>query len=208
MRIIFLGPQGAGKGTIASLVSAKLKIPHISVGDMFRDAIEARTLLGKEAKKHIDKGKLVPDSITNELMRERIAQKDCKKGFILDGYPRNINQAQSLDSFAIPTHVILLDIPEQVSIERLAGRRQCSKCKHIFHIKTLPPKKEGICDACGGQLYVRNDDKPAVIKQRLALYRTETEPIIYYYQKQKKLHHIDATPTVEFILKEALRVLR
>ncbi|MBI4738420.1 adenylate kinase [Candidatus Woesearchaeota archaeon] len=189
MRVIFLGPQGAGKGTISSRVSAKLKIPHISTGDLFRDAIAAQTPLGKEAKKSIDQGKLVPDLITNALIREHVEKKRCKKGFILDGYPRNISQAKSLDSFALPTQVILLDIPEQVSIERLAGRLQCKICKRVFNINA------------------REDDKPQVIKQRLAAYRAETEPIVDYYKKQKKLHRIDATPTVEIILKKIFRVL-
>lgn len=206
-RIIFLGPQGAGKGTIASRVSAKLGIPHISVGDLFRDAIKAQTALGKEAQKRIDQGELVPDDSTIALIRKRITRRDCQHGFILDGFPRTINQASSLDSFASPTHVILLDIPEQVSIDRLSGRRQCSACKQIFHIKTMPPKKEGICDACGGNVSIRDDDTPQAIKKRLEIYQKDTKSIIDYYTRQKKLHRIDATPEVEPILTKALGVL-
>jgi adenylate kinase len=207
-RIVFLGPQGAGKGTIASRVSAELQIPHISTGDMFRDAIKAQTKTGMLAKKLIDDGKLMPDEITNELVKERVAKEDCKKGFMLDGFPRNTKQAEALDTFAKPDHVIALEIPEKVSIDRLSGRQQCKKCKKIYQIKLIPPKKAGICDACGAELFIRDDDRPEAIKERLRIYQKETQPLLDFYKRKRVLHVIDASREVEPILRDTLKILR
>jgi adenylate kinase len=207
-RIVFLGPQGAGKGTIASRASATLNIQHISTGDMFRDAIKAQTKTGILAKKLIDEGKLVPDEVTNDLVKERLAKEDCRQGYMLDGFPRNMRQAEALDKFAAPDHVITLEIPEKTSIERLSGRQQCKKCKKIYQTKLLPPKKTGVCDDCGAELFIRDDDKPEAIKERLRIYQKETQPLIEYYKKKKVLHIIDASREVEPILQDTLNILK
>ena len=167
MNFIFLGPPGAGKGTLAAAVSALYGIPHISTGEIFRAAIKAQTPLGKKVKAIIDSGALVGDDITVELIRDRLAQSDAKNGFILDGFPRTINQAKQLEKIAKIDCAVNFDINDEAVVERLSGRRVCRKCSHNFHVVFMPPEKENTCTHCGGELYIRDDDKPEAIKRRL-----------------------------------------
>ncbi len=206
-RLIFIGPQGAGKGTIAAHVCPKFEIPHISTGDMFREAIEKGTELGKKAKEYMDKGELVPDEITVQLVKERITHKDCYAGFVLDGFPRTIPQAEALDKEVDIDGVILLEAPEELLIERLTTRRQCRNCGKIYNLKTNPPKEEGKCDICGGEVYQRDDDKEEAIKRRLEIYKKETAPIADYYEKQGKLHKVDAARDVDEIVKDVVAII-
>jgi adenylate kinase len=193
--MILIGAQGAGKGTYAAILTKKYGIPHISTGDMFREAIKNQTPLGKEAKGYIDKGHLVPDELTVKLVDERLKKQDCKKGFILDGFPRTLAQAEALDKITKLTYVIFLEVGEPVVMQRIGGRIQCRKCGAIFHKTNIPPKKEGVCDKCGGELYTREDDKPDAIKKRLAIFHEQTAPLIGYYDKKKLVSRIDANPS-------------
>ncbi|MEM5804373.1 MAG: adenylate kinase [Candidatus Aenigmatarchaeota archaeon] len=184
MKIIMLGPPGSGKGTYSKQLSPKLGVPHISTGDIFRENIKNGTEIGRKAKEIIDKGGLVPDSIVMEVVRDRLAKPDAKKGFIFDGFPRTIGQARELDRMAKIDAVINLDVPEDVIIKRTTSRRMCKKCGAIYNVLTLKPKKPGVCDRCGGELVQRDDDKEDVIRKRLEEYRKLTEPLIGYYRKK------------------------
>ncbi|MCR5422329.1 MAG: adenylate kinase [Bacilli bacterium] len=189
MRLVIMGPPGAGKGTQAALIKEAYNIPHISTGDMFREAISNKTALGIEAKKNIDKGMLVPDSVTISLVKERLSQSDCKKGFLLDGFPRTIAQAQALDEILKELNikldaVINIDVDFNVLVDRIIGRRVCPKCGASFHIVNQPPKKEGICDACGATLVQRKDDTKETVVTRLDVYTNQTKPLLDYYNKQ------------------------
>lgn len=207
-RLIFIGPQGAGKGTIAAHVCPKFEIQHISTGDMFREAMKKETELGKKAKEYIDKGELVPDEVTVELVKERISRKDCYNGFLLDGFPRTINQAKELDKDVEIDKVILLEAPEEVLMQRLQGRRICKNCGKVYHTENIPPKKEGVCDICEGELYQREDDKPEAIKKRLELYKKETAPLIEYYKEKGILKKIDAAqPELKDIVDDAVKAI-
>ena len=190
--LVFIGPQGAGKGTYAAIVKKHFDILHISTGDMFREAIKNNTPLGVEAKGFIDKGMLVPDTLTVKLVENRLKQADCKKGFILDGFPRTLAQAQALDKIITLSNVVFLEVTEAVIMQRLGGRIQCRKCSTIFHKTNMPPKKDGVCDKCGGELYTRDDDKPEAIRKRLEVFRKETAPLIDYYDKKGIVVRIDA----------------
>ena len=190
MKIVMLGPPGAGKGTYASRLTLKLGIPHISTGDMVREEIKKQTDLGRKIREYSDRGALVPDEIIIKLLAERLKKPDCAKGFILDGFPRTINQAEALEKIAKIDLVINLNVPDDVIITRLSNRLICSKCGAIYNLLTLKPKKEGICDECGGKLYQREDDRPEVIKERLNVYRKQTEPLIEYYSKKGLLRNI------------------
>lgn len=197
MRLIFLGPPGSGKGTYASRMAPQLGIAHIATGDIFREVLATGTMFGKkvpedlvEKVKIIVTGNLVPDEIVNEIIEERLRQPDCVKGFIFDGYPRTLPQAESLQKTAKIDAVINLQVPDNVIIERLSGRRTCQKCKAIYHIKYLLPKKPGICDKCGSELYQRKDDTPEVIKERLKVYEKQTEPLIKHYTKMGLLANV------------------
>lgn len=183
MKMIFLGPPGSGKGTYASRIGPKLGIPHISTGDLLRAARDDPEH-GKTIRHYQDTGGLVPDEITIAVLEKRIGQNDAKKGFILDGYPRNTPQAQALDKITDIDTVINLVVPDRVVIARLSSRRQCRKCSRIFNVLYLKPKKQGICDACGGGLYQRDDDKPEVIKERLKEYEKNTSPLTDFYRKR------------------------
>lgn len=202
MKIVMLGAPGAGKGTIASRLSKKFGIPHISTGDIFRENIKNGTDLGKKAKSYMDQGLLVPDELTCDLVMDRISEKDCEKGFILDGFPRTIPQAEALtdalsekgEEMDYAINVILSD--EKI-IARMAGRRSCPKCGAIYHTVTLPPKKEGICDKCGSELVQRADDNPETVKKRLAVYHEQTEPLIDYYHHQGIIVEVDGDDKVE-----------
>ncbi|MGI5078000.1 adenylate kinase [Treponema maltophilum] len=200
MNFIFLGPPGAGKGTLAAAVSALYGIPHISTGEIFRAAIKAQTPLGKKVKAIIDSGALVGDDITVELIRDRLAQSDAKNGFILDGFPRTINQAEQLEKIAKIDCAVNFDINDEAVVERLSGRRVCRKCSHNFHVVFMPPEKENTCTHCGGELYIRDDDKPESIKRRLEVYRAQTAPLIDFYRSKNLLKNIDAKPATDIIL--------
>jgi adenylate kinase len=183
MNLMALGAPGVGKGTYSDLIAQSLKIPRVSTGDMFRENIKNSTPIGKKAKSHIDKGLLVPDEITIEMLKERIIQEDCKGGFLLDGFPRTIPQADAMKDLAKIDKVLNFVAPEAIIIDRLSGRRVCRKCGATFHIKNIPPKKPGICDTCGGELYQREDDKEEVIKSRIEEYNKKTAPLIEYYKE-------------------------
>ena len=189
MKLIFLGPPGAGKGTQAAGVSAHLRIPHISTGDMFRAAIANETPTGLEAKRYIDLGQLVPDSVVIDMVRERLFESDCAGGYLLDGFPRTVEQAEALDRICAPDAVVDIDVPDERLLARLTGRRVCRKCSGTFHITKLAD--QNVCPVCGGEVYQRDDDKPATISNRLKVYHEQTAPLIGYYSEQGKLRRID-----------------
>jgi len=210
MKIVMLGPPGAGKGTYASRLNVSLGISHISTGDMVRDEIRAQTELGKKIKQYSDKGELVPDDIIIQLLADRLKKPDCKKGFILDGFPRTINQAEALDKISGIDVAVNLNVPDEIIITRLSNRVTCKKCGAIYNLLTLKPKKEGVCDSCGGELYQRYDDKPKVIQERLNVYREKTEPLIKYYKDKgllKDVHCDDLMTPPEVIVTQILKVL-
>ncbi len=191
--IVFLGPQGSGKGTVIGKIKDRYAVPHISTGDMFREALKQGTEFGKKAQEYMNRGELVPDDVTVGMVQERVAREDCVNGFMLDGFPRNLAQAEALSRITKIATAVLIEVPEEVSLERLSGRRQCRQCGTIFHLKFVPPKQEGVCDRCGGELYQRGDDKPEAIKERLAIYRSETMPIAQYYDMAGVLVSVDGS---------------
>ena len=198
MKIIMLGAPGAGKGTQAKMIADKAGIPHISTGDIFRANIKEGTDLGKKAKEFMDKGELVPDELTCDLVMDRIAKDDCNNGFILDGFPRTIPQAEALTAALekIGTsmdYAIDIEVPDESIIERMGGRRACAVCGATYHVINVPPKKEGECDRCGAPLILRDDDKPETVKKRLDVYHDQTQPLISYYEKQGILKEVDGT---------------
>ena len=212
MKIVMLGAPGAGKGTQAKLLAEELSIPHISTGDIFRMNVKEGTDLGKEAKGYMDKGQLVPDSLTIRLVIDRLGKEDCAKGYILDGFPRTIPQAESLDEelnklddkldFAVN-----VEVPDENITKRMAGRRACTSCGATYHMEFHPPKKEGVCDACQGELILRNDDKPETVEKRLAVYHEQTQPLISFYEKQGILVTADGTKQVEEVFQEILKLV-
>ena len=197
MNLIFLGPPGAGKGTLAGLVSKELAIPQISTGDIFRDAIKRETELGKKVKEIVGRGDLVPDDLTVSLVRERLARPDAKKGYILDGFPRTIPQAEALEQFQTLDAVVNFTISDSLVVERLSGREICKSCGAIYHVKNMPSKVKGVCDACGGPVYTRPDDSLESITNRLLVYRKQTEPLIAFYRSKKLLRDIDSSKSPE-----------
>lgn len=208
MKLIFLGPPGSGKGTQAKILSKEINIPQISTGDLFRENIKNQTELGIKAKEIMDKGYLVPDEITNAMARERLEKDDCKNGYILDGYPRTIPQAEFLDSVQIIDKVINFELSEEEVVKRISGRRTCSKCGEMFHLIFKKPQKENICDVCGSDLIQRPDDQPESVLKRLEVYKKQTEPLIEYFTKQDKIINISAFPEIDVIAKNVLEVLR
>jgi len=205
MIIILLGPPGAGKGTQAKTLAQKLKLPHISTGDILRQNVSQNTGLGQQAQDFMNKGGLVPDELVTQMLAQRINQPDIQDGFILDGYPRNINQARALDEMLRQKNtavglVIYLDTSEPVIIQRLSGRLVCSVCGLNFHIKNMPPKVNMTCDVCGGKLYQRTDDNAQTIKKRLEVYLKESSPLIQYYNQKKKLHSLSADEEAGIVL--------
>jgi len=199
MKTILLGPPGAGKGTMAVRIKEALSVPHISTGDLFRAAIKNETELGKQVKGILDKGDLVPDELTVALVKERLSQTDCAKGFILDGFPRTIGQADALAEFAPVDRVINFTIEEDEVVRRLSGRRMCKDCGAGYHVEFIPPAKEGVCDKCGGELYTRDDDKEDSIRNRLEVYRKSTEPLIQYYRNKNLLKDVNAGQTPDAV---------
>lgn len=196
MNIILMGPPGAGKGTQASLIKANYPIPHISTGDMFREAVSNGTELGKEAQRYMESGQLVPDEVTIGIVRERLAQDDCAKGFLLDGFPRTVKQAEALDQVLAQMGkrveaAIDISVPDDILVERVSGRISCKDCKTVYHLTFNPPAKAGVCDKCGGELIQRSDDRGDTVKKRLQVYAEQTNPLIDYYQKQGNLYSID-----------------
>ena len=212
MKIIMLGAPGAGKGTQAKLIAEKYGVPHISTGDIFRANIKNGTELGKEAKEYMDKGLLVPDELTVRLLLDRVAQDDCKNGYVLDGFPRTIPQAEVLDKkltklgdsvdFAVD-----VDVPDENIIRRMSGRRACLNCGATYHIVNIPPKKEGICDVCGSELVLRDDDQPETVKNRLKVYHEQTQPLIEYYTAKGVLRTVDGTLPMEEVFDAIVKIL-
>ncbi|MCR4763467.1 MAG: adenylate kinase [Lachnospiraceae bacterium] len=198
MKIIMLGAPGAGKGTQAKMIAEKYHIPHVSTGDIFRANLKEGTPLGKKAKEYMDKGALVPDELTVEILLDRVSRDDCAGGYVLDGFPRTIPQAEVLDEelTKLGDHVdfaIDVDVPDENIVRRMSGRRACLKCGATYHIEHIPPKKEGICDNCGEPLVLRDDDKPETVQKRLTVYHEQTAPLIDYYTKQGILRTVDGT---------------
>ena len=212
MKIIMLGAPGAGKGTQAKMIAEKYGIPHVSTGDIFRANIKNGTELGMEAKKYMDQGQLVPDELTVKILLDRVAQDDCKNGYVLDGFPRTIPQAEALtaalkEQGTALDYAIDIEMEDQAIVDRMAGRRVCAKCGATFHTVNIPPKKEGVCDACGGELQLRDDDKPETVKKRLKVYHDQTAPLIAYYKEQGILHEIDGTLGIEGVAKAIAAVI-
>jgi len=213
MHIILLGPPGAGKGTQAKAMAVKFGLPHISTGELLRQNVAAGTDLGKAAKGYMERGALVPDELVAQMLVARFSRDDVKKGFILDGYPRNIAQAVVLEGILKQNNmtidlVLSLDTSEKAIIQRLGGRLVCRKCGANYHAVNMPPKKAGICDKCGGELYQRADDKEETVKKRLEVYKNETASLIEYYQAQGKLHHIQADGAAEVVLRQVIELAR
>ncbi len=212
MRLIMLGAPGAGKGTQAARVAAELKIPHISTGDIFRANIKNGTELGKKAKAFMDAGKLVPDELTCDLVADRLAQADCAGGFILDGFPRTIPQAEALDKVVAELgtkidYAVNIDVPDEAIIERMSGRRACLSCGATYHVVYNPPKTEGICDTCGQPLVLREDDKPETVQTRLSVYHEQTQPLIEYYGAKNALVSVDGTKPMDEVFADILKVI-
>ena len=203
---IFLGPPGAGKGSLAVKVAEDYKIPHISTGDIFRANIKAQTPLGVKVKAIIDSGSLVSDELTFELVKDRLAQDDCKNGYILDGFPRTIPQAEMLEGLVSDVKVVNFEIQDEIVIRRLSTRRVCKSCGANFNVLTLPPKVEGICDKCGGELYQRDDDKQESILHRMDVYREQTEPLINFYKEKGKITNLDASIETDVLLGEFKKI--
>lgn len=212
MKIIMLGAPGAGKGTQAKMISEKYGLPHVSTGDIFRANIKNGTELGKKAKAYMDAGQLVPDSLTVDLLLDRISQEDCAKGYILDGFPRTIPQAQCLEDalkargedidFAID-----VEVPDSNIIKRMGGRRACVTCGATYHLEHIPPKTEGICDKCGHELILRDDDKPETVQKRLEVYHEQTKPLIDFYNAMGVLHEFDGTQNMAKVFEDITKVL-
>lgn len=207
MNLILLGPPGAGKGTMAFKLKEEYKLPHISTGDLFREAIKQQTDLGKKVKSIMDAGNLVPDELTSALVKEKLEQPECRRGFILDGFPRTIPQAEALKTFSSIDKVINFTIPEEEIIRRLSGRRVCRSCGESYHTEFIPPAKKGLCDKCSGELYTRADDTVDAIKNRLAVYRTSTAPLIDFYQKEGLIENVDSSPAPEEVLNILKKIL-
>ncbi|MCR4610742.1 MAG: adenylate kinase [Lachnospiraceae bacterium] len=212
MKIIMLGAPGAGKGTQAKQIAGKYSIPHISTGDIFRANIKNGTELGKKAKEYMDQGLLVPDELTCDLVVDRIGQDDCENGFVLDGFPRTIPQAEALTEALNKLgekmdYAIDVDVPDDNIVKRMSGRRACLECGATYHVVSIPPKKEGICDVCGSKLVLRDDDKPETVQKRLDVYHEQTQPLIDYYKNQGILKSVDGTQPMEDVFANIVEIL-
>lgn len=212
MKIIMLGAPGAGKGTQAKMIADKYHVPHISTGDIFRANIKNGTELGMEAKKYMDQGLLVPDELTVKILLDRVGQEDCKEGYVLDGFPRTIPQAEVLDKALAELgesidYAIDVDVPDENIVERMSGRRACVSCGATYHLKHIPPKKEGICDKCGNELLLRDDDKPDTVLNRLKVYHDQTQPLIQFYGNKGVLKAVDGTQAMEDVFRSIIAIL-
>lgn len=208
MKIIFLGAPGAGKGTQAEIIAAKLNIPTVSTGNIIREALKNGTEMGLKAKAYTEAGKLVPDDVVIGIIKERLAKEDCAGGFILDGFPRTIPQAEALDTMGISIDkVVDIDVPDQTVVNRMSGRRVCKSCGASYHIENKPSKVEGKCDSCGGELQIRKDDAPETVLDRLKVYHEQTEPLKDFYKNCGKLRLVDGTAAIEEITASILKVL-
>jgi adenylate kinase len=212
MKIIMLGAPGAGKGTQAKMIAERYGIPHVSTGDIFRANIKNGTELGKEAKKYMDQGLLVPDELTVKILLDRVAQDDCKNGYVLDGFPRTIPQAEVLDEALNKLgdsidYAINVDVPDENIVRRMGGRRACLKCGATYHIEHIPPKKEGICDTCGSELVLRDDDKPETVQNRLKVYHDQTQPLIDFYTAKNILTTVDGTVDMKDVFGAIVAIL-
>jgi adenylate kinase len=208
MKLIFLGAPGAGKGTQAEIIAGKLNIPTISTGNIIREALANGTEMGLKAKSFIEAGKLVPDDVVIGIIKERLANEDCNNGFILDGFPRTIPQAEALDNMGIIIDkVVDIDVPDENIVNRMSGRRVCKACGSSYHIENKKPKVEGVCDACGGELQIRKDDAPETVLDRLNVYHEQTEPLKDYYAKCGKLRSVEGTAPITEITEAILKVL-
>ena len=212
MKIVMLGAPGAGKGTQAKMIAEKYQIPHISTGDIFRSNIKNGTELGKEAKTYMDKGELVPDELTVRILLDRVAQPDCEKGYVLDGFPRTIPQAEVLDQELTKRnekidYAINVEVPDENIVRRMSGRRACVSCGATYHLVHIPPKKEGLCDKCGNELILRDDDKEETVKNRLGVYHDQTQPLIEYYGGKGVLHSVDGTVDMMDVFKNITDIL-
>ncbi len=212
MKIIMLGAPGAGKGTQAKMIADKYQIPHISTGDIFRANIKNGTELGKEAKKYMDQGLLVPDELTVKILLDRVAQPDCANGYVLDGFPRTIPQAEVLDKALTELndkidYAINVDVPDENIVKRMSGRRACVACGATYHIEHIPPKKEGVCDKCGETLILRDDDKPETVLNRLKVYHDQTQPLIDFYTRKGVLKSVDGTVDMQDVFASIVAIL-
>ncbi len=208
MKLIFLGAPGAGKGTQAEIIAAKLNIPTISTGNIIREALANGTDMGLKAKAFIEAGKLVPDEVVIGIIKDRLAADDCNGGFILDGFPRTIPQAEALDKMGIIIDkVVDIDVPDENIVNRMSGRRVCKACGSSYHIENKKPKVEGVCDNCGGELQIRKDDAPETVLDRLNVYHEQTEPLKDYYAKCGKLRSVEGTAPITEITESILKVL-
>ncbi len=212
MKIIMLGAPGAGKGTQAKMIAEKYGIPHISTGDIFRSNIKDGTELGMEAKKYMDQGLLVPDELTVKILLDRVARADCRNGYVLDGFPRTIPQAEVLDQALEKIgdqidFAVNVSVPDENIVKRMSGRRACVGCGATYHIEHIPPKKEGICDTCGMELILREDDKPETVQNRLNVYHSQTQPLIEFYQKKGILQTVDGTVDMKAVFDAIIAIL-
>ncbi len=205
MRIILLGAPGSGKGTQATCIVKRYALPHISTGDIFRENIKNQTELGKKVKAIMDSGNLCPDNLTIELVKDRLSKPDCEKGYLLDGFPRNIVQAEALDKIAPPDKILDINVDLKKIERRITGRRSCPKCNNSFHIDFIGDTK--VCPVCNGELVIRKDDTPETVKERLKVYKEQTEPLVDYYNKQSKLIEIDGDKNIEDVFEEITKVL-
>lgn len=212
MKIIMLGAPGAGKGTQADKICAKYDIPHISTGDIFRANIKNNTELGQKAKSYMDQGLLVPDELVVDLVVDRVKADDCAKGYVLDGFPRTIPQAEALDAALAASgekvdFAVNVEVPDESIINRMSGRRACVTCGATYHIVNIPPKTEGVCDKCGAKLILRDDDKPETVKKRLDVYHEQTQPLIDYYSGKGVLHEVDGTKDMNEVFDDIVNIL-
>lgn len=212
MKIVLLGPPGAGKGTQAKSISNRYSIPHISTGDIFRKNISENTPLGIEAKSYMDNGQLVPDEVTINMVKDRLQQDDCKNGYLLDGFPRTVHQAEALDNFltereeSIDT-ALLIEVPKEFILERMTGRRVCPSCGASYHIKFNPPANDGKCDLCGSEVIQRKDDTEETVKERLDVYENQTQPLIDFYKNKKQLSVVDGTQAINEVFESICKIL-
>ena len=213
MKIIMLGAPGAGKGTQAKMIAEKYDVPHVSTGDIFRANIKNGTELGMEAKKYMDQGLLVPDELTVKILLDRVAEEDCKEGYLLDGFPRTIPQAEVLDKALTELgdaidYAINVDVPDENIVKRMSGRRACLSCGSTYHMEHIPPKKEGVCDKCGNELVLRDDDKPETVLNRLEVYHKQTQPLIQFYEEKGVLRTVDGTKPMKEVFDSIVEILK